>query len=133
MATNLDRLYNAIIEAHVETEGAIAANAALLGGFVRGAVGTDVELALDGSLLELRSGRARGRIPKLAAGDFPELCASRAANLLRDRRHRAGQVSRCSRVTRSAKKRGGITCAASLGRFVTAALKCAPLTVASCR
>ena len=71
-ATDLDRLFRATIEARVEAEGAIAANASLLAGFVRGAVGTDVELALTGSLLEVRSGHARGRIPTFAADDFPE-------------------------------------------------------------
>ena len=80
-ATDLNRLFRATIEARVETEGAIAANANLLAGFVRGAVGRDVEMALAGSLLEVRSGHARGRIPTLAADDFPEPFVYGAANI----------------------------------------------------
>ena len=80
-ATDLNRLFRATIEARVEAEGAIAANANLLARFVRGAVGTDVELALAGSLLEVRSGRARGRIPTLAADDFPDPFLYGAANI----------------------------------------------------
>ena len=72
VATDLDRLYRATIEARVETEGTTAANASLLAGFVRSAAGTEVGLALDGSLLVVRSEQARGRIPTLAASDFPE-------------------------------------------------------------
>ena len=77
-ATDLNRLFRATIEARVETEGAIAAKANLLAGFVRGAAGTDVGMALAGSLLEVRSGHARGRIPTLAADDFPTLFDSPA-------------------------------------------------------
>ena len=81
VATDLDRLFRATVEARIETEGTIAANASLLAGFVRGAAGTDVELALAGSLLEVRSGHARGRIPTLAADDFPEPFQYGAANI----------------------------------------------------
>ena len=72
-ATDLNRLFWATIEARVEAEGAIAANASLLAGFVRGAAGADVEMSLAGSLMEVRSGHARGRIPALAGlcGDVP--------------------------------------------------------------
>ena len=71
-ATDLDRLFKATIEARIEVEGLIAINASLLAGFVRDAVGRDVELALAASLLELRSGRARCCIPTLTAADFVE-------------------------------------------------------------
>ena len=53
----------------------------LLAGFVRGAAGADVEMSLAGSLMEVRSGHARGRIPALAADDFPEPFRYRAANI----------------------------------------------------
>jgi DNA polymerase III subunit beta len=80
-ATDHNRLFGATIEARVEIEGAIAAKADLLAGFVRGAVGRNVELALVKSLLEVRSARARGRIPTLAADEFPEAFRYRAANV----------------------------------------------------
>ncbi len=70
--TNLDLLFRTTVEADVETEGALAVNSGLIAGFVRGADGSDVELTQAGTLLEMRSGGARGRIPTLPAGDFPE-------------------------------------------------------------
>ena len=80
-ATDLNRCFRATIEARIETEGAIAAKANLLVGFVRGAVGTDVQMSLAGSLLEVRSGHARGRISTVAADNFPEPFQYGAANV----------------------------------------------------
>ena len=80
-ATDLDRLFRATIEARVEAQGAIAAKASLLASFVRGAAGMDVGMALTGSLLEVRSGHARGRIPTFAGDDFPEPFRYGAANV----------------------------------------------------
>ena len=71
-ATNLDLLFRATMEADVEAKGAIAVNSTLIASFVRAAEGPDVELTLAGSLLEMRSGGARGRVPTIPAGDFPE-------------------------------------------------------------
>src|SRR5262245_42899140 len=77
VATNLDVLFKAAIEAAVEVEGAVAANFGLLAAFASRAAGEDIELAVDGALLEARSGRAWARIPTLPADDFPELFAGR--------------------------------------------------------
>lgn len=79
VATDLDRLFRATIEARVAAGGTIAANGLLLTGFVRGAAETGVELELDGSLLQACSGHARGRIPTVTAADFPEAFGSPAS------------------------------------------------------
>ena len=131
-ATNLDHLFRATIEARVEAEGAIAAKADLLAGFVRGAAGTDVEVALAGSLLEVRSGHARGRIPTLAADEFPEpLDTERPTSA-------STSTAQCRRLPRRRRLRGvrgmvALLFAGTSWSIQDGRLELAPLTGKSCR